>query len=173
MIVSEIQRLVTKPPRVTKSTLDAKSRTVSFVIPNGMFYDYYSLKVSKEPTGSSGLFHRIEKLPPVLADGLVIFNKKIYAVSRKDLLRRRINVSTEYHVPVHQPIAETTVEPVVEQPVTHNPAGFEVLEDANMAWDEQVRSLLYAHDPEAWYWETESATQPGRDDEDGPVPDFE
>lgn len=173
MIVSEIQRLVTKPPRVTKSTLDAKSRTVSFVILNGMFYDYYSMKVSKEPISPSGLFHRIEKLPAVLADGLVIFNKKIYAVSRKDLLRRRINVSTEYSIPVQQPVAATTIEPIVEQPVTHNPAGFEVLEDANVAWDEQVRSLLHAHDPEAWYWETESSAQPGRDDEDGSVSDSE
>ncbi len=176
MRLSEFQRLVTKPPRVIQSTVERSSRTQSFIVQNGLLYDYYSIKVSPTPIKEGKPFHKIEKLPSILADGLVVINKKIYIVSRKDLLRRRINVNNEYHQSTQsqqQPVQEPTVESTVKQSTVNRALGVEVSEDVNMAWDEQIRTLLHVNDPEAWYWETEDTPQPLGIDESGTIQDTE
>lgn len=165
--IGRVRSLVTKPPKLSKPDLDPSKEY--FVVDNGMLFDYYPIKILPTSFGS-GRFHKIEKSPPVISDGFVIFKKKIYKLTKEDLLRRRINVSAEYH-PTVQPIVAVSNAPDIHKPAVSQPSRIELSEDANVAWEEQIRTLLHADDPQTWDWETETPAQSGRVDEDSAVQD--
>lgn len=153
-------------PKVVKSVLEPTLNTIA--IENGLFFDYYPIKLGDK----TGDFVQLTKLPPVIAEGFVTYNKRLYKLTYRDFFRRRLNVQSSYTAPTSATrtgAVESTNTPepigVVEagdnsvQSGVGNSVELQVLEDANLAWDEQINSLLHSIDSEE-EWVIENYSQP-------------
>lgn len=150
-------------PKESKGALEPVTNT--FAVQNGMLWDYYPIKLGDR----KGDYVAIVKLPPVLKEGYATYQKKLFKVTFKDFLRSRVNVGQPAYTAepgtddesgsTEQPKL-VTVKPAVnsEQCRTDDTFGVQINEAADVAWQEQVRALLYLDDPEA-EWEFETAPQ--------------
>jgi hypothetical protein len=155
--LDEVIGLVTKPPRSSKPVLETNRD--AFILVTGLFYDYYPIKL--KPISLGDKFIRIEKSPPVLADGLIICNKKVYTITKQELLRRKFNVANECPVSTTKHTSTTNTVASASpglQPGLSETLGDEVAQDVNLAWEEQVGALLYAENSQTWDWENEIIT---------------
>jgi len=129
-------------PKESKSNLEPTANTIAFQ--NGLVYDYYAIKLGS----IKGPFLELFKLPPVMQEGFITVNKKLYKISISDYIRSRVNVSASS---IDARISNTTAPAVVVDP-NQQPLGvyLGIQEDgnANMAWAEQIESLLHLEDPE-------------------------
>jgi hypothetical protein len=147
-------------PKESKASLDPIPNT--YAIPNGVLYDYYSIKFGER----KGDFVEITKLPPTIQEGFVTFQKQLYRVSIRDYLRRRVNVGQPAYVTPTTGNAAGAALTNAAGPAPNVVNGFcasgqqgpgsatelQFVKDADVAWEEQVGALLYADDPEA-EWE--------------------
>lgn len=94
--------------------------------------------------------------PPIGKSGYFAFKKKFYPVSLRDLVRSHINVNPQYGLTLsqlNQRLGLTTQEPAPspglpnQQPSIRESTGQES-QLIDVAWDEQVRTLLLLEDPE-------------------------
>lgn len=133
-----------KPPKYTRATIDKVNDT--FIVKDGLFYNYYPIKVSIMIPGK---VLKIDVSPPLIADGYIVFKKKIYQVNKKDILRRKFHVSRE-HRP--KPIESECNIRHINEPRPEQIPQDEVLQDANLAWEEQIRALQHMVNPEEIWW---------------------
>ena len=82
-----------RAPKESRATLDPKANTIA--IANGMLFDYYSIKLGERV----GPFVTLLNLPPVIPEeaAFVTISRKIYKLTPKDYIRRRVNVSNPYN----------------------------------------------------------------------------
>ena len=121
-----------------------------FVVQNGLLFDYYPVKVGPH---SLSIFLSIEVSPPVLTDGFICYQRKIYKVSANDLLRRRINVKNEQSVETtdtKREKAKSTNSRTDSVPDNRTQRADEFVEhekseDINLAFKNQIDSLLHAY----------------------------
>lgn len=152
--------LASKGPKESLTTLEPVVGT--YAIQNGVLYDYYPIKFGEV----KGDFVSLQRCPPILAEGYVTYQKKLYKVTLKDLLRSRVNVGVgPYSVPTTNNVAGAAItaaaapssptpglQVTAGQPELDPITGVQVTQAADVAWKEQVDSLLYSVDPEA-EWE--------------------
>jgi hypothetical protein len=156
--------LATIRPKESKANLEPIPNT--FAVLNGLVYDYYPTKFGTR----RGDWIDLLKIPPVMSEGYVTFEKQLYRVDLRDYFRRRVNVGRAAFTPATTtnsggasitaagaPAAAAGTGVVVtgfntEQSATDSTFGVQINEIADMAWKDQIRSLLYIDDPEA-EWE--------------------
>jgi hypothetical protein len=151
----------TPSPKAVKPDLVPMANTIA--MENGLFFEYYPVKFGVE----LGQYVQLTKLPPVLKEGYVTFNKKLYKLTLQDLIRRRLNVGqpsygteptpTEPGKPNTLPKVVRTSSDNIESD-TSQLAEIQICQDADMAWTEQVHTLLHTIDPEE-EWDYSSLTQ--------------
>lgn len=154
---------VTVRPKESKGALEPVKDT--YAVENGVLYDYYPIKLGDR----KGDYVTIMKLPPVLKPGYVTYQKELYKVELRDFLRGRVNVGTNFKYVPAEPGATTEPEPAngavdnasvsAEQQGASPDPGIQIDQAVDMAWEEQIRTLLTLDDPEA-QWEFETASQP-------------
>lgn len=164
-------------PKFSSSSLVAKAGYLA--VEEGSVYNYYPLNIGNV----QGNFAEIDKLPPVLMPGYVTVNGQVYQVTLKDLQRRRINVGSA-PITVVEPtssrnsskprtqrvLAQTSTNP--NQSGTDAVSEFQINEDVDLAWKNQIESILYIEDPEAEWEFLEDTAQPQSNNESGPVQDI-
>lgn len=150
----------TARPKESKGVLEPTSNT--FAIQAGMLYDYYTIRFGRK----IGPYVEIQKLPPVISEGYVTYQKKLFRVTLKDYFRSRVNVEQPAYtiptsntndgngssVPEHSASSVVAASVDLKQPRTESDAGFQVDKAVDLAWEDQIRALLYVEDPEA-EWE--------------------
>ena len=182
----EIDELVKEPIFKSQSVSPrmsvAEPRFISntLLVKNGLLYDLYSLTMDK--TGANGNFIKIEKLPGVLADGIVTFKRVTYLVSVQDLLRRRIDVRKRIATAqtTQRTYADTGLLPEFVGPSAPDgdspglsPEDWNQLDElSNLALEEQVGELLNSEDSEA-PWRPSCAPHAVEESESCSVPDTE
>lgn len=133
-------------PKESKGTLEPMANTIA--VANGMLFDYYAIKLGEK----KGPFVELIKVPPLIVEGFVTVGKQLYVVGFKDYIRRRVNVSSPYRAAVatNQSTANDVVETVSnrDQSTVSQCADPAIDQAANLAWKEQIDSLLHADDPE-------------------------
>lgn len=152
-------------PKAVLQELNPMKDTIA--VENGFFFEYYPIKFGIE----LGSYVQLTKLPPVLKEGYVTFNKKLYRLTLQDLIKRRLNVGqpsygTERVTPNstnNQPVASEMVTTRVDtiEPGLGDPAEIQISQDADVAWFEQISTLLHIVDPEE-EWDYSSLTQSGQ-----------
>jgi len=164
-------------PKWSRGTLDLVNNT--FVVRNGLIYDYYPISVL--PKREESHFYEIDISPGVQAPGTAIIGKTMYDVSIRDLLRRHIDVrkkqstdsTTKQTRTGRQATVQTDIRAVQSDPDEFRPsdfAGNEIGKDADMAWEDQVGTLLQTlHSEEGEEFEITSSPQSGSTDEDSPI----
>lgn len=92
-----------------------------------------------------GSYITFSTCPPILSEGYFAFNRKFYPVSTRDILREHFNAA-EHRGLTKNDIVSTS-ERVDEQlsPVTNTE---EEISSVDVAWNEQIGTLLYLEDPE-------------------------
>jgi hypothetical protein len=164
-------------PIQVRSSLDIKNNT--YVVQNGFLFEYYPLVCKKTQRGN---FLDIEISPGVLAEGVAMIDKKLYDVSLKDLVRRRIDVRKQRisEEPVREPRRRTrakandtvlTTASIVQLSADQQrPSSLDsdqVAQAADLAWQDQVGTLLETlHQKEGEEFEVTSATQSRQNYED-------
>lgn len=130
----------------------------TYAVRNGMLYDYYSIKLGEATP--NGKFVPLVKSPPLMKEGFVTFNKKLFKVTLRDLFRRQINVQREYQcgntAGTSSSTRATTNQTQLDQTSNNSDqqrlsADFElqVNEAADLYWKDQIATLLFTEDPEA------------------------
>lgn len=145
-----------------------------YVVPSGGRFHYFPVKAV---VGTEDLpVIRLEKSPPVLIDGIVMFKRKMYSIRARDILRgivlksREINVKRD--ISERTPTISTTNTPDTTervsgktvydlgQPATLSDAELEISKAADAAWEDQVESLLgFVSSKEGGEWEVEGVAQ--------------
>jgi hypothetical protein len=141
-----------------------------FQVKEGDVYDHYAIVLGDRV----GNFVKIDRLPLVRREGYVTVDSKVYLVTLKDLIRRKINVGNE-PITCNRTGGNTTTprsysdNPVVVQGSKHsNKQGaggvseFQIDENVNLAWKNQIDSLCHLEDPEAEWEFMEDSTQSER-----------
>lgn len=131
-----IQFVQVKPPKDSRPTLEYTKDT--FVVRNGLLFDYYPMKASVLIPDK--IFNIIVS-PPILTDGYACLGKEIYEVSKQDLMKRKVYVSKQYSNRGSSTQPEQSVPNPPKQELD-NSSGIEIDEDANLAWENQIDSLL-------------------------------
>jgi hypothetical protein len=152
-------------PKESRGALEPVPNT--YAVENGVLYDYYPVKLGDR----KGDFVTITKLPPLLREGFVTYQKKLFKVELRDFFRSRVNVGKPYVAAADGTNANTTatsdsvVSAELGQPSTTpdkqgtvDTSGIQVDEAVDLAWEEQIRALLTLDDPEA-QWDFKTATQ--------------
>ena len=154
------------PPRHSRETLDKVSSM--FIVRNeaANAYDYYYAKLEKEQVGNYVYIIRMPNFLP-LGEGFMVFGRKLYKVTLRDFLRRRVNVGIgPYAAPATltgsgaasqtSPSVTATASPNVVRAGQHPPqpspsSAVGSTEDPtiDLAWQEQISALLHNEDPEA------------------------
>lgn len=67
-----------------------------FIVRQNRRYHYFPVKVEKHPPNAPTPILRFEKAPPVLMEGWVVTQKRVYLVTVQDLLRGIIRTANEY-----------------------------------------------------------------------------
>lgn len=150
-----------------------------FAVQDGPIYNYYAITLGKK----EGNFVPIVKSPLILNEGYITFENKLYFVSSKDLARRKINVTASIAItttpdgnsdsPANGSTPSTELVetyPNTDQPGTGQVLEFQVDQDANVAWQEQIGTLLYLEDSEAEWEFLEDTPQSQPADEISAVP---
>jgi hypothetical protein len=119
-------------------------------------FDYYRIKLSKEPRCSNGKFVDILKMPPIISEGYVYYKRNVYFVPVRDFLRRYVNVSNrpinviEFNarnraaiVPSVEESSSSTEQSGLSSDTEHIDH-----EAINMDWQDQINALQYLEDPE-------------------------
>ncbi len=154
-------------PKFTENSLVIRNNY--YVVTNGEVFNYYSIKIL-EGTKESPLL-RFEKSPPVLLEGMVIVGKKVYQVTLADLYRRVIRKSREIKIEASDATntTATSLSTIVASATDNNPIpnfhesgvsesfDLEITQAANIAWQEEVGSLLSSISEEEDDWEVTDA----------------
>lgn len=141
-------------------------RTNYFVITDGVTFSYYPIKVSGE--GNSEYIFRLEKLPPVLLEGMALIGKKVYLVPYTDLIRRVVRKSREIkqevnHASVEQSVSDIVGAPAIDtlssliQSGTIDDSEVEIAQAADAAWQDQIGALFDNVLEEEEEWEAADA----------------
>jgi hypothetical protein len=166
-------------PKESKSTLEPMPHT--FAVENGLVYDYYPIKLGLR----LGDYIAIQKLPPVMKEGFVTYQKRLYKVTFRDFFRSRVNVGQPAYTPARNDDGASTsrstiVDPSPSSDVAATPAsvgdqqgsestfGLQINQAADLAWEDQIRTLLFVDDPQE-EWIIETAPQSGQSHESSPV----
>lgn len=163
-------------PKETRPVLEKVINTFAVRIPDTGHFNYYKIKLEKEVRKEGSNFVDILISPPVLSEGYISFKRKIYLVTLRDLLRRRVNVSTpitnfKFEFPTTVPlVVDNTTTSIPDKLGIGNLPGGGDDESINLHWEEQIESLFYLDDTEE-KWQIESITQPGPNLESIPVQD--
>jgi hypothetical protein len=122
-----------------------------YVVTDGRSFYSYSIK-AKELNPDAPII-RLEKNPPVLMEGYAIIGRRVYLVSRQDLLRKVVrkskeivkesttNDTTNINSTVAAAIASAAVSNP-DEPGLSEAAQLEIAKNADAAWKEQVGTLL-------------------------------
>jgi len=170
----------TSKPKLSTSTLDIKSNF--FVVPNAGLFNYFPVKIDADTADKPIMV--FEKGPPILVDGIVIHNKKLYEVTSQDILRGIVRKSREIKVerdtrgsakptrPASTPVdtsstdsAKNSIADVANKAIRDKQhsrvietAELELAEAANAAWEDQVGTLLdFISSQEGEEWEIEGS----------------
>lgn len=179
-------------PKMSKTTLEIRKNY--YVVPDGDLFHYFPLKVVDENTERP--IFRIEKSPSVLMEGIAILGKRLYRVPVQDLMRGVIRKSREIQpanrVNSNGSTGNTTnpaTLPGTGNGAVSNPTGsavsadnnqhgtssdvdLEVCEAADLAWEEQIQSLLsFISEKEGGEWQVENPAQSRRVDESNAIQD--
>jgi len=132
-------------PKESKGVLEPMLNT--FAVANGILYDYYAIKFGER----KGPYVELLKLPPLISEGFVTFERKLYKVQLSDYIRRRVNVTNPYRAPAAVPSPNVDVVETIHD--TNKPAVVQIanasLDQAvDLAWQEQIDALHYLDDPE-------------------------
>lgn len=164
-------------PKWSRGTLDLVNNT--YVVRNGLIYDYYPISVLPLREGSH--FYEIDISPGVQAQGIAIIDKTMYEVPLRDLLRRHIDVRKKQSTvnavvnprTRREATVQTDIRAVQSDPDEFRPsdfAGDEISKDANLAWEDQISTLLQTiHSEEGEEFEIASSSQSGSTNADSPI----
>lgn len=143
-------------PKESKGTLEPIPN--SFIVQNGMLYDYYPIRFGEV----KGSFVELQKLPGLVTGGYVTYQKQLYTLSIQDFLRSRLNVGiAAYTVPTTTNSAGASIT-AAAAPTSSDPGnitsfgqsfadatfGVQINKAADMAWKDQIDALLHSIDPE-------------------------
>lgn len=160
-----------------------------YAVANGPLFDYYPISLGK----ASGGFVEMVKAPTVFQEGYATIGKDLYLVTLKDLTRRRINVrsnpvrvgnetvesdNTDSTSVTSDSSTSTRTDTQLLEPghLLGNKPGIseeielQVSQDADLAWKEQINTLLFIEDPEAEWELVEVVAQPKQSNESSAVP---
>jgi hypothetical protein len=85
------------PSPAPKISLDAFDPMGNyFIVRQNRRYHYFPVKVEKHPPNAPMPILKFEKAPPVLMEGWVVTQKRVYLVTVEDLLRGIVRTSNEY-----------------------------------------------------------------------------
>lgn len=153
-------------PRWSRGALDLINNT--YVVRNNLLYEYYPISVL--PYKDTDSFLKLEISPGVISSGVAIVDDKVYDVSLEDLYRRRINVKKQRLSTPDVNVGGTDesngtskghgkVKSNTDQQGLSDLFGDEVSEAADVAWEDQVDSLLQVfHSQEGEEFEITSTT---------------
>jgi hypothetical protein len=122
-----------------------------YVVTDGKNFYSYSIK-AKDLVPDAPII-RLERNPPVLMEGYAIIGRRVYLVSRQDLLRKVVrkskeivkesttNDATNTNSTVAAALANSTVSDS-DEPGLGEAAQLEITKNADAAWKEQVGTLL-------------------------------
>jgi hypothetical protein len=172
--------MATDEPKWTRAALDVINNT--YVVKKDLLYEYYPIECV--PFSEGDKFIKLIKSPVVIAEGIAIVNRQLYAVSVGDLFRRKINVAKRQststtddnvgeRVTTKKSKSSTKPKANSKQPKLSPLFGIEVSEAADLAWDDQVQTLLQTiHTEEGEELEIESPSQSRQSDESSSVSDM-
>lgn len=121
-------------------------------------YQYFPAMYSMVARGTNGKFVDFVKMPPIISDGFAYYKRKIYAVTRRELLRGYINVSKPQIIlpkPVNLDTTEITNDGTILsstmettssdklQSGTLESVDSGINEAIDLAWQEQIDTLQY------------------------------
>jgi hypothetical protein len=160
-------------PKWSRGSLDVINNT--FVVQNGMIYEYYPISV--KPYDKDDKFIELEISPGIRSPGKAIIAKNVYDVSLADLERRRINVSKRINEEVGRNTSDTASKAKSSKPKASNNeqrsvpvSGRELTKAADVAWEDQVESLLETfYSKEGEEFEITGSAQSRQVDEDSAV----
>lgn len=185
-------------PKMSIPTLEAQKRGRQYyVISEEGQYHYFDIKLEEGSLTQPVM--RFDKSPPVLIEGIAVIGRKFYRVPIKDLMRgiirksRELNLANRVTGNGSTRNSSNTADPTglsdkgegpdlsrnsADNPVQNTDqqrAGetswVEDIQDANVAWDGQVESLLsFISAKEGSGWEVESPAQSRHPDESSPAP---
>lgn len=184
-------------PKMSTNTLEIRKNY--YVIPDGEKYHYFAIKI--EENSVSQPIMRFDKAPPVLIEGIAIIGRKLYRVPIKDLMRGIIRKSREINQANRvsangssRTASSTDNESSAESGTKSSPSGdsadhllqcqdqsgtsesstVEISEAADLAWTEQIESLLsFISEKEGVEWEVADPAQSGSADESSAVQNLE
>lgn len=151
----------TVEPKHTSHELKPLANTFATMV--GTEFHYFGIKLGER----KGNFVELLQNPPMIADGFVTFERKLYRVNKTDIFKGKVNVSSPVDAgpeskptTIHEPGTEQSgsSKPETVEPVTvtdSNESGIDgyfrlsVDEDVDLAWTEQIGTLLRIEDPEA------------------------
>lgn len=169
-LTEAIQSTPTGPvPKLTESFLRPMKNTFACRSDNGLLYDYYSISVKPGPSENLLIF---VKAPPVVKEGVVTLNKEQYQVTVQDILRGRIRVANKFtaattarnsrisasSIAEPRPGGSSNAVPNNEQHGANDAPWYEVDKAADVAWEEQVGTLLSTVYSKEGQWEIERTT---------------
>lgn len=158
------------PPRYSRPNLDKVAGMYIWPNPVTMEFDYYYAKLEKERIGNYVSFVKMPNYLP-RGDGFMCFKRKLYKVTLRDFLRRRVNVGVgPYVIPVTSTGAGDTTNSssnavsstpagvvgrsqASDQPISSDPVRSEEDLAVDLAWQEQIDTLLHHENPEEeWFF---------------------
>jgi hypothetical protein len=122
-----------------------------YVVTDGRRFYSYSIKAGEMNPDAPII--RLERNPPILMEGFAIIGRRVYLVSRQDLLRKVVrkskeivkesttNDATNINSTVAAAIASAAVSDS-DEPGLSEAAQLEIAKNADAAWKEQVGTLL-------------------------------
>lgn len=90
-----------------------------YIVRQNRRWHYFPVKVEKHPPNAPTPILKFEKAPPVLMEGFVVTQRRIYLVSVQDLLRGIVRTSNEYRIDKEKSSDAVSPQPV---PTSRNPA---------------------------------------------------
>lgn len=177
-------------PKYSRSTMDVLNNY--YVVQNGLLFDYYPISTKPERNGK---FIFLDVSPPVWKSGVAIIDRIQYDVSVQDIIRRRVNVSKSKQLTRSatnntstssssfpgdgKKAGESNIGSGGSSPlgeVQHpnqlgvdDSIGDEERQAVDLAWDQQVGTLLQTLHSEKGEWEIASAPQSRRANSSRPV----
>lgn len=178
ILLSSLQLRPVKTPNFNYDSLVIKNNF--FVIKDGLEYKYYKITVDNDvPLDETGPIIRFDKHPPIIHDGIVILQKRLFRVTMQDIMRGVIRKSRE--IKVEESILGTakrrsigkstdvdsitissgqTVQHQNQQGISNDDEA-EIIKQADLYWKEQTDSLLHSlHQETGGDWEISDITQP-------------
>lgn len=163
-------------PKWSRGTLDVINNT--FVVRNGLIYEYYPISVRPYKAGSN--FIEFETSPGIVSDGIAIVGKKLYKVTVADLFRRKINVNKREDTDDRSSTSKsaTKAKSAKSKTISNKQGsieafGSDVSKTADLAWEDQIDTLLETfYTKEGEEVEITGSTQSRSVDEDSSIPNI-